>query len=406
MLDTLLQHPVNRELSAAFSAAGVPLYLVGGSVRDALCGTPDFSDLDYTTPARPDEVTRIVSSLGPVWAIGEEFGTIGVKVQGVKVEVTTFRTETYDPTSRKPVVGFGERIEEDLLRRDLTINALALCLVGDGTFSPGELVDLFGGADDLVSGVLRTPDAPSKSMSEDPLRQLRAVRFSVRRGMVLSEGLAAAIREEAHRLEIVAVERCTEELRKILSSGPAALAAALVLANDLGIAAALVGSLPSGTAPVGALRRLGSLSPTAALAVLAFHAARGGLDPVETLRERRLSGDEVATAVKVAATASALHGGAPDGPVARQLIRSTPPVVLDEALAVATAVSDEVPPLAGLVWQLLPLAPELRAPLPITGDDLVAQGLRGPAVGAALKVVTEAFLENPSLTRDEALALV
>jgi poly(A) polymerase len=202
-----------RPLADAFAAAGHPLYLVGGIIRDLLLGRelgPD-ADIDLTTPAHPAEIKAVV---GPVaealWTQGERFGTIGVKVGGRTFEVTTHRAEAYDPGSRKPEVSFGDDIDDDLARRDFTVNAMALRLPDP------ELVDPFGGAADLAAGRLRTPLSPEVSFTDDPLRMLRAARFVAGYGLEPDAELVAAVRAHAHRLEIVSGERIRDELDKLL----------------------------------------------------------------------------------------------------------------------------------------------------------------------------------------------
>jgi len=200
-------------LTAAFEAAGRRLYLVGGSVRDALVGDVDLEqiDLDLTTDARPDEVVRLVRPLADaLWEQGRAFGTIGVKVAGRTCEITTHRAEVYREDSRKPSVTFGDDVETDLSRRDFTINAMALDL------SSLQLVDPHGGAVDLAQRRLATPLDPVVSFSDDPLRMLRAARFVARFDLTPDEGLVAAATQLADRLEIVSAERIRDELDKIM----------------------------------------------------------------------------------------------------------------------------------------------------------------------------------------------
>ncbi len=202
-----------RPLAQAFDAAGQPLYLVGGIVRDVLLGrdlSPDH-DIDLTTPAHPDEVKAIVGSVADgLWTQGERFGTIGLKSNGRVFEITTHRSESYVADSRKPEVSFGDSIEGDLSRRDFTVNAMALRVPGP------ELIDPFGGAADLAAGRLRTPGSPEASFIDDPLRMLRAARFIAGYGLEPDPELVAAVRTNATRLEIVSAERVRGELDKLL----------------------------------------------------------------------------------------------------------------------------------------------------------------------------------------------
>jgi len=201
-----------RPLADVFAAAGQPLYLVGGIVRDQLLGRELAPrDIDLTTPARPHEIKAVVGPLADgMWTQGERFGTIGVQVGGRDFEITTHRAEAYTPDSRKPDVSFGDDIEQDLARRDFTVNAMAL-RVPDPT-----LIDPFGGAADLAAGRLRTPLSPEVSFGDDPLRMLRAARFIAGYGLEPDGELVAAVRTHAERLSIVSAERIRDELDKLL----------------------------------------------------------------------------------------------------------------------------------------------------------------------------------------------
>jgi poly(A) polymerase len=201
------------ELAQRFSGAGRSLYLVGGSVRDALFPAlaADQADYDLTTEARPDEIERLVRGWADdVWTVGARFGTIGCRKDGQQYEITTHRAEVYVPESRKPEVSFGDDIEEDLSRRDFTVNALALRL------PDMELVDPFDGLGDLASGRLRTPLDPEISFGDDPLRMLRAARFAARFSLKPDPALETAIEHMHGRLSIVSAERIRDELDKIV----------------------------------------------------------------------------------------------------------------------------------------------------------------------------------------------
>jgi len=202
-----------RPLADAFAAAGQPLYLVGGIVRDQILGRDlaASADLDLTTPARPAQIKAIVGPLAEaVWTQGERFGTIGARIGGRDFEITTHRAESYAPDSRKPEVAFGDDITADLSRRDFTVNAMALAV------PEPELVDPYDGAVDLAGGRLRTPLAPTVSFTDDPLRMLRAARFIAGYGLEPDAELVEAVRNNAHRLEIVSAERIRDELDKLL----------------------------------------------------------------------------------------------------------------------------------------------------------------------------------------------
>lgn len=210
--------PAALELGELFRAAGHELALVGGPVRDAFLGRPS-ADLDFTTSASPDETERILAAWGDAhWDIGRAFGTIGAQrhgrrgAQDVVVEVTTYRTDAYDPTSRKPEVAFGDSLEGDLSRRDFTVNSMAIRLP-ELTF-----VDPFDGLHDLARGVLRTPVDPRQSFDDDPLRMLRAARFAAQLGFAVDDAALAAASDMADRLAIVSAERVRDELVKLLMS--------------------------------------------------------------------------------------------------------------------------------------------------------------------------------------------
>ena len=210
-LRTLLE--AAAPLAEVFERAHRRLYLVGGSVRDALVGDVDLDaiDLDCTTDARPDEVLRLVRGVAEqVWEQGRAFGTIGVRVRGRTFEVTTHRAEVYRADSRKPSVTFGDDVEVDLSRRDFTINALALRL------PDMELIDPFDGLSDLAAGRLRTPLDPEISFGDDPLRMLRAARFAARFSLEPDPALTAAVRHMHGRLSIVSAERIRDELDKMI----------------------------------------------------------------------------------------------------------------------------------------------------------------------------------------------
>ena len=201
-------------LAAAFAEAGHELSLVGGPVRDAFLGR-DITDLDFTTDATPDQILAVVVPLADAhWEIGREFGTIGARLAGETVEITTYRSDAYDGATRKPAVAFGSSLEADLTRRDFTINAMALQLPGGG--ARPRLVDPTGGLDDLLAARLRTPGAPEVSFGDDPLRMMRAARFTAQLGFTVDQAALSAIRDMAERLAIVSAERVGEELSKLL----------------------------------------------------------------------------------------------------------------------------------------------------------------------------------------------
>lgn len=211
-LGALAESPVVDTLARSFADAGFDLAIVGGPVRDALLGRTT-NDLDFTTDARPDDILRIVKPISSVhWDIGRAFGTIGARIRGEQVEITTYRADSYDGVTRKPTVEFGDTIEGDLVRRDFTVNAMALRVPAR------TLVDPTSGVEDLVRTTLRTPADPAVSFGDDPLRMLRAARFASQLGFDVDPATVEAMAELRATLEIVSPERIQAELVKLLAT--------------------------------------------------------------------------------------------------------------------------------------------------------------------------------------------
>ncbi|MER5970812.1 CCA tRNA nucleotidyltransferase [Streptomyces sp. NPDC002055] len=237
--------PVADDLARRFREAGHCLALVGGSVRDALLGRLG-NDLDFTTDARPEDVLKIVKPWADtVWEVGIAFGTVGCLkhsrggdgTRSYQIEITTYRSEAYDRTSRKPEVSYGDSIEEDLVRRDFTVNAMAVAL------PEKEFVDPHGGLQDLAARVLRTPGAPEDSFSDDPLRMLRAARFAAQLDFEVAPDVVAAMTAMADRIGIVSAERVRDELNKlVLAARPRK---GLKLLVDTGLADHFLPELPA-----------------------------------------------------------------------------------------------------------------------------------------------------------------
>ena len=204
--------PVVDTLATRLTAAGHQIALVGGSVRDALLGRLQ-QDLDFATDARPEQILAIVRPwANNVWETGIAYGTVGLRKGDYILEVTTYRSDAYDPASRKPAVTYGDTLEGDLARRDFTINAMALRLPSR------QFVDPYGGLRDLVERKLRTPGAPEDSFGDDPLRMVRAARFAAQLGFDVAPEVVAAMRAMADRIDIVSAERVRDELVKLLMS--------------------------------------------------------------------------------------------------------------------------------------------------------------------------------------------
>ncbi|PPF39604.1 CCA tRNA nucleotidyltransferase [Rathayibacter sp. AY1A3] len=236
-LRALAGTPTVTRLAEAFAAQGHELALVGGPVRDAFLGH-GVHDLDFTTSARPDDIVRIVAPIAEAhWDIGRAFGTIGARVAGETVEITTYRSDSYDGVSRKPEVEFGDSLEGDLVRRDFTVNAMALRL------PEVVLVDPSGGVEDLLAGRLRTPSPADLSFGDDPLRMLRGARFTSQLGFRTTDEVEWAMAELAGRIDDVSAERVQEELRKLLAT--ASPRAGLELLVDTGLAVRFLPELPA-----------------------------------------------------------------------------------------------------------------------------------------------------------------
>ena len=237
--------PVADDLARRFQEAGFSLALVGGSVRDALLGRLG-NDLDFATDARPEDVLKIVRPWADsVWEVGIAFGTVGCQKdarvgdadQRFLVEVTTYRSEAYDRTSRKPEVSYGDSIEDDLVRRDFTVNAMAVAL------PQKEFIDPHGGLEDLSAQVLRTPGTPEESFSDDPLRMLRAARFAAQLDFEVAPEVVAAMTAMADRIEIISAERVRDELNKLILSARPRKGLALLV--HTGLAERVLPELPA-----------------------------------------------------------------------------------------------------------------------------------------------------------------
>lgn len=198
-------------LTARFADAGHELAVVGGPVRDILMSRGTTNDLDLTTDARPEQIEALATGWADhVWDVGVRFGTVGARKGEHHLEITTYRSESYDPASRKPEVTFGDTLAGDLGRRDFTVNAMAVRLPSL------EFVDLHDGMRDLAEGVLRTPGTPEESFTDDPLRMMRAARFVSQLGFDIAPEVLQAMAAMADRLEIVSAERIRDEFTKLL----------------------------------------------------------------------------------------------------------------------------------------------------------------------------------------------
>ena len=199
-----------REIGELFQKSGFEISLVGGPVRDALLGRA-VKDLDFTTNARAEDIQKTLKPWAEnIWDVGIKFGTVGAKKDDFSLEITTYRSEIYDPNSRKPEVNFGDSLTEDLKRRDFTINAIALKL------PEFEIVDPHNGVTDLIKHKLAAPIDPEILFSEDPLRMLRAARFIAKLDLTVERNIISAVENLKSRLRVVSKERISDELSKLL----------------------------------------------------------------------------------------------------------------------------------------------------------------------------------------------
>jgi len=237
-ISALSSKPLASDLAAKFAKAGFTLALVGGPVRDAILGRLG-NDLDFTTNAKPDETKSIIKKgADSIWETGREFGTIAAQFGDVTVEITTYRSEKYETQSRNPEVKFGDNIEGDLLRRDFTVNAMALEL----TTTPPTFIDNFDGVNDLARKVLRTPGTPENSFSDDPLRMMRAARFAAQLGFDVDPEIITAIKAMAARIEIISAERVRDEFTKLIMSDNPRIGISLLV--DTGLADYVLPEIP------------------------------------------------------------------------------------------------------------------------------------------------------------------
>jgi poly(A) polymerase len=222
---------VVRDIGGVFARAGHELYLVGGSVRDALLGRLG-NDLDFTTDASPEQMQEFLRPWADsLWDTGIEFGTVGVGKAGDRMEITTFRADTYDQVSRNPQVRFGDNLDDDLVRRDFTVNAMAIRITADG---PAEFHDPLSGLAALRARVLETPAGPEVSFGDDPLRMLRAARFVSQLGFTVAPRVREAMSAMSGQLDRITAERVSAELDKLLLGSDPAAGIDLMVQSGLG----------------------------------------------------------------------------------------------------------------------------------------------------------------------------
>ena len=381
-------------LARVFESAGYRFFLVGGVVRDYFLKRSDVGqDLDATTDARPDAIRALVAELADeVWFQGERFGTIGCIIAGQSYEITTHRAESYHPDSRKPTVVFGDDIVDDLARRDFTVNAMAIDMADHS------LVDPFGGEADLAAAVLRTPLEPEVSLSEDPLRMLRAARFCASCNLSPVPELVAAMTAEAGRLEIVSVERIRDELQKLLLLDDPGAGLRLIDATGVGRMVPVVGGCDGWES---AASRLRAVPQDPAMRWAAFLSAL----QVDTpgLRSLKFSG-ELAGAVRWLLRAARklltadlatlsdrqlreLARGCPAGRTVEDLLTFVAGLRSGDGLG-----ADDVDEAAAQLVELRHREPDFDGPAALLGGLEVAEMLGiepGPELGKAMKWLAE-----------------
>ena len=383
-----------------FLANRFQLYLVGGVVRDRLLGVDRTPDLDLTTDAPPERIRELVDGVADtVWLQGERFGTVGIRLGDLTMEITTHRSEAYMGDSRKPVVRFSTDLYEDLARRDFTVNAMAVEVAERSLHDPHD------GRGDLGRGILRTPLSPEESFSDDPLRMLRAARFVARYGLVPAEGLVGAARSLVGRMAIVSAERIRDEFFRLLEVEDPSPGVHLLA--EIGL---LDGLLPEVAAlDVGERNRALEVVATATddpvlrLAVLAQSA--GGM--ASRLVDLRLSGTDVRRIAVLVDGADRIVEGSADGSWSDEEVRRLAVAVgpsLDPVLDFVDLVGVETGDLVAVVERLVSvgefddLGPALDGDAVMVLLDLSA----GPEVGEALSWLVDLRLREGRVAPDEA----
>ena len=383
-----------------FLANGFRLYLVGGVVRDRLLGVDSTPDLDLTTDAPPERIRELIDGVADaVWLQGERFGTVGIRLGDLTMEITTHRAEAYMGDSRKPVVRFSTDLYEDLARRDFTVNAIAVEVAERSLHDPHD------GRADLRRGILRTPLSPEESFSDDPLRMLRAARFVARYGLVPAEGLVGAARSLVGRMAIVSAERIRDEFFRLLEVEDPSIGVHLL--EEIGL---LDGLLPEVAALDAGVRNraleavaTATDDPVLRLAVLAQSV--GGM--ASRLVDLRLSGTDARRIAALVDGADRIAEGSADGSWSDEEVRRLAVAVgpsLDPVLDFVGLVGVETGDLVavaerlGSVGEFDDLGPTLDGDAVMVLLDLSA----GPEVGEALSWLVDLRLREGRVAPDEA----
>ena len=393
-------------LAAVFADAGHRFFLVGGLVRDALLGHGLAGDIDITTDAVPDRISELVTEWADaVWEQGKRFGTIGARRGSTTIEITTHRAESYDSSSRKPHVRFSDDVVTDLGRRDFTVNAMAVELPG------WVLLDPFGGATDLANSVLRTPSPPEGLFADDPLRMLRAARFSAQLSLAATSELVAAVRSSRPRLAIVSRERIEAELTKLLRLPRCA--AGIRLLEETGLLADLLPPWQDAEAPVPAAAL--DAAPSASADLDELVALRWGIllgrvcdedgarRCLSALRCDTATRRKVTAVVRAARALADAAAPAPSDSAVRRLIADHEPE-LDAAAASLAAWGQALPePFAQRLAAVRATEAHGLRRLPVDGHTVMeVLGRSGPAVGEALAWLRAQQFEHGPFTEDQA----
>ena len=386
-----------RPLSEAFAAAGYHVYLVGGIVRDLIAERQrPAPDIDLTTDATPEEIERVLAGrTDALWKQGARFGTIGCRLGERVFEITTHRSEAYLSESRKPIVTFSRRVEDDLSRRDFTVNAMAISL------PDGELIDPFHGRRDFAERILRTPLAPAVSLSDDPLRMLRAARFVAGYALVPEADIEAAIGELRDRLAIVSRERIRDELDKLLSVADPT--PGFVLLRRTALLGEFIPELAVvDDASLELVREVDGLDRRRAAVFLPISDRSAAIARARALKYSANEIDNIGAVLKTVDALRALDRV--DPPVVRRLVRAAGPA-LDDAIALSRAMREPRATAVRDVLEQLRRHEDLDAIEPELDGDEVQRLLgigEGRDVGAALAFLLELRLDEGIVGPDEA----
>jgi tRNA nucleotidyltransferase (CCA-adding enzyme) len=373
------------EIARTLEGAGHEAWCVGGALRDALLRNP-HADYDFATSARPEEVQRLFRRTA---AVGIKHGTVGV-IDGQRVlhEVTTFRRDVATD-GRHAVVEYGVSLEDDLARRDFTINAIA--------YHPlrHEWRDPFDGAGDLDRRLVRAVGDPAARFAEDYLRILRAIRFAARFGFVVERDTWAAAQAAAPGLTRLSAERVREEWFKSLRTAQD-LRQLVRLWHEVGAARVWMSELaPAASDRLASSAQAGERDPVLLTVALTT-------DPVAVLRRLKASRAEIGRA-----SAAVSGPAAPSGSVevaARRWLSSVGPATGEDLITLARLTTGREPEWAATVRTIRDRHdPVSRGDLAVGGDDIRHLGAAGPRVGEILGALLERVLDDPSLNTRERL---